>query len=408
MDTAVSSHWVKDKPSVHRALLIMAGVGFGFFILLALFGSPEIAWLIYLVNFLIFTAVSLGALLFSTIMQFTRAKWSHSLAVVAEAFCSFFPVSLLLFLLLFAGQHYVFPWIGQDLHGKEVWLNVPFLFLRDFIGLLILFGLGLVYTYYSLWYRLKNHQTDTRFKTILLERWAKKNLDPEQIKSRKTFAAGFYMFAFAMVLSMIGFDLVMSMDPHWYSTLFGGYSFIKAIYMAIGGLILLLCLLHLSRSLPFSLKPSQLQDIATLFFGFSIVWGDFFYSQFVVIWYGNISEETAYIIERTMTPPWNGFAWTVFLICFILPFLFLLSRKIKQNPKLMAGFCTLVLTGFWLEHFLLLGPNYIHNGNLFFVGISALIITPGFLALMVMALRAYIRQFPEVLDTEFGEVVQWK
>jgi hypothetical protein len=171
------------------------------------------------------------------------------------------------------------------------------------------------------------------------------------------------MFAFAMCLSLIGFDLVMSADPHWYSTLFGAYTFIKAIFAGFGAIILLVSLLHLNPKVPFTLTPAQLADMSTLFFGFSIVWGDFFYSQFVVIWYGNIPEESAYIIKRTMTQPWNILAWTVFLGCFVLPFIILLSRKIKQSPKCMVVISSCVLAGLWIEHFLLLGPSFLAHDS---------------------------------------------
>ena len=149
--------------------------------------------------------------------------------------------------------------------------------------------------------------------------------------------------------------------------------------------------------------------MSTLFFGFSIVWGDFFYSQFVVIWYGNIPEESAYIIERTMTHPWNILAWTVFLSCFILPFIILLSRKIKQSPRCMIIISSCVLAGLWIEHFLLLGPSFLaHDPAVFPIGVGELIISLGFLGLFSIAIIAYFKELPETLKTNSGEGVQWK
>ena len=103
------------------------------------------AWQSYLISFLLFSAIAHGAVIFSTLMHVVRARWSGPLANLAESFTSFFPVSLVLFLILFIGQKHLFPWLGHDLHGKEVWLNVPFLFSRDVVGLLLLYGLGLAY-----------------------------------------------------------------------------------------------------------------------------------------------------------------------------------------------------------------------------------------------------------------------
>ena len=409
MDTVLKEPPATFKKSVLILPAVIAGAGFLFFIFLAVTAHPEKAWLAYLTNFLLFTALSCGGLLFSTLMHFTRAKWSHKLAGIAEAFSAFFPVSFILFLLLFIGQNHVFTWLGQDLHGKEVWLNIPFLFSRDFVAFLILYCLGFGYLYHSLKFRLKNAGKETRLKQFLLSRFEKIPHDPETIKRRMTFFAGFYMFAFALTFALTGFDLVMSMDPHWYSTLFGAYTFIKAIYAGFGAIILLAALLHLNPNNPFTISSSELGDMSTLFFGFSIVWGDFFYSQFVVIWYGNIPEETAYIIERTMTAPWSLLAWTVFLACFIMPFLILLSRKIKQTPWCMVIVSSCVLAGLWIEHFLLLGPSFLaHEPDHFPIGISEIIITIGFLALLVFAVLFYLKQFPELLKKDSGEVIQWK
>jgi hypothetical protein len=111
------------------------------------------------------------------------------------------------------------------------------------------------------------------------------------------------------VLSLIGYDLVMAADPHWYSTLFGAYSFVKAVYIGFGALIVLSGAAAPEHKKQLSVEESQFHDIGKLFFAFCLVWADFFYAQFVVIWYGNIPEETAYIIERTMAHPgadWPG------------------------------------------------------------------------------------------------------
>ena len=384
--------------------LLIAGAGFLYFIYLAIGANPKQAWLIYLVNFLFFSALAHGAVLFSTLMHFTGAKWSRALSGVAEAFSAFFPISFILFLLMFIGQDHIFTWLGEDLHGKEVWLNVPFLFTRDLIGILILYILGFSYLYHSLWFRLNRSEENSLLKRVLYQRWKSGFSDPEKVKRRMTFLAGWFMFVFALVLALLGFDLVMSMDAHWFSTLFGAYSAVKAIYSGFGALIIVAAILHMSPSQSFKLTSKQFRDISTLFFGFSLVWADFFYCQFLVIWYGNIPEETAYIIKRTMTQPWNMVAWTVFIGCFILPFILLLSGKLKELPQFMIIICTLVLAGFWTEHFLLLAPNYIEEAETVPIGVNEVIVTVGFLALFAVAISTYLKQFPELLDNTAGEV----
>jgi hypothetical protein len=140
-----------------------------------------------------------------------------------------------------------------------------------------------------------------------------------------------------------------------------------------------------------------------LFFAFCLVWADFFYAQFLVIWYGNIPEETAYIIERTMTAPWNVLAWTVFALCFIGPFIILINKKIKTMPAAMIVICAVVILGMWLEHFLLLGPAFYHDTAVLPLSWNDLTVGIGFLGLLAAALSTYLDQFPEILDCRAGE-----
>ncbi|MBW1840642.1 MAG: hypothetical protein JRI75_02460 [Deltaproteobacteria bacterium] len=380
--------------------LSLVAIGFGTFIFGLAGRHPERAWQAYLINFLLWSAIAQGGLLFSTIMHFVKARWSGPLSNLAESFTAFFPVSFVLFLLLFLGKNHIFPWLHQDLHGKEVWLNLPFLFTRNFLGLLVLYGLGFAYLYHALWLKLDRSISSGKIRTRLYKWWDRGIPDAQICNERMTVFAILYMLAFALVLSLIGFDLVMSMDPHWYSTLFGAYTFVKAFYVGLGGLIIFASILHLNPKIEFRLKPSQFHDIGKLFFAFCLVWADFFYVQLVVIWYGNISEETAYVIERTMMPPWKGLAWFIFFICFIIPFILLLSKKIKTMPGVMSVLCAVVIMGIWLEHLLLLGPAFNHHATTLPLGLTDGLIFLGFFGLIVLTVMFFLNLFPEFVRVE--------
>lgn len=375
--------------------LILVGAGLVGFVVLAAV-DPARAWQAYLVNFLLFSAIAQGAVLFSAVMQVVGARWSGPLARLAEAFAAFFPVSVVLFVILPAGADHVFPWRHADLHGKEAWLNLPFLFGRDLAGMLVLYGLGYVYLYHVLRGRLDSGATG-RLRNYLAARWRRESVDPDRWQRRTTVLAVLYILAFALVLSLIGFDLVMAADPHWYSTLFGAYSFVKAIYTGFGAVIILAALLHLSPRFAFRIDGAQLHDISKLFFAFCLVWADFFYAQFVVIWYGNIPEETAYVIERTLHAPWAPLAWTVFILGFVLPFLILINKRIKTMPAAMAGICAAVIVAIWLEHFLLLGPALFHGAARLPLGLADALVGAGFAGLLALALSRYLNAFPELV-----------
>ncbi|MDP4726495.1 MAG: hypothetical protein NWS07_04315, partial [Desulfobacterales bacterium] len=189
-----SSYWI--------VWVAMVVIGFGTFIYLAASGHPDQAWKAYLINFLIWSAIAQGGMLFSTLMHTVKAKWSGSLSGLSEAFTGFFPVSLVLFLFLFLGGAHVFPWShGHDLHGKEVWLNIPFLFTRDLIALFILYGLGFGYLYYSLQHKkvdTSNGKGSIRILFRILQ--GGRQLEPEVIRKRMDLLAILYMLAFALVL----------------------------------------------------------------------------------------------------------------------------------------------------------------------------------------------------------------
>lgn len=394
------------KTQTWMLFALLTVVGFATFIYGAFGDSPGRAWQAYLINFLLWSAIAQGGLLFSVVMTTVRARWAGPLEGLSQAFAAFFPVSFLLFLLLFLGRSYVFPWLhDHHLHGKEVWLNVPFLFARDCFGLAVLYLLGLAYVHHALLLKLASAEGPGRgvLRSIFGRLRGSGPLDAERTSRRmQTFGIA-YIMAFGLVLSLIGYDLVMAADPHWVSTLFGPYTFVKAFYVGLGGLIIFASVMHLSPDVDFRLAESQFHDVGKLFFAFCLVWADFFYVQLVVIWYGNIPEETAYVIERTVAMPWRTVAWTVLVTGFVVPFFVLLNRKIKTMPRFMIVLCSLVIAGIWLEHLLLLGSPLGHASRALPLGVSDVVISFGFLGLMLTALAYFLREFPEVAHVEGRE-----
>ena len=364
---------------------------------------PERAWQAYLINFLLWSAIAQGGLLFSMVTHITNARWSGPLQGLAESFAAFFPISFVLFLGIFLGKDHVFPWLHHDLHGKEVWLNLPFLFWRDFAGLLILYGLGLAYLYYDLRVKLGGEVKGRGIRAFVLRGWLGSEEEIRKTKSRMAVLSALYILAYALILTLIAFDLVMSMEPHWFSTLFGPYAFVKAFYVGLGGLIILASLIRICKGEQSGLSSSHFHDLGKLFFAFCLLWADFFYCQLLVIWYGNIPEEASYVITRTVILPWKSLAWAVFIVSFVAPFLILLNRKVKTMPIPMIVLCSVVIIGIWLEHLLLLGPELSHDVTSLPLGLFEGLITLGFLGLMAMAVSGFLRLFPELArETEGG------
>jgi len=391
---------VIEKSKTSWVFLIFVAIGVVTFIFGLTSEHPERAWQAYLINFLLWSAIAQGAVLFSAVMHMTNARWSGPLSGLSESFTAFFPLSFILFLLLFIGRTHIFPWLHEDLHGKEVWLNIPFLFWRDFFGLLILYLLGFAYLFNALQLKYDPNQPMGEIRKYIYNAWKQNHPNPERIKSRMTIWGGLYILAFALVLSLIGFDLVMSMDPHWVSTLFGAYHFVKSFFVGLGALIILAAIIRIKQGEASSIMTNHFHDIGKLFFGFCLLWADFFYVQLMVIYYGNIPEETHYVIVRTMLAPWNKLAWTIFIVCFVGPFFILLNQRIKTKPILMLTICSVVIVGIWLEHLLLLGPALSHNTQAIPLSLSDGLISLGFFGLMAIAVGTFLKVFPETIPVK--------
>jgi hypothetical protein len=162
-------------------------------------------------------------------------------------------------------------------------------------------------------------------------------------------------------------------------------------------LIILASIIRIRQRDASGLADSHFHDIGKLYFGFCLLWADFFYVQLTVIWYGNIPEETHYVIARTVLAPWNTLAWTVFAVCFGVPFVVLLNRRVKSRPVAMICICALVIVGMWLEHLLLLGPALSHDVTGLPLTVSDGLISIGFLGLMVLAVGYFLHLFPETI-----------
>jgi Ni/Fe-hydrogenase subunit HybB-like protein len=126
---------------------------------------------------------------------------------------------------------------------------------------------------------------------------------------------------------------------------------------------------------------------------FCLVTGDFFYSQFLVIWFGDLPHETRYVLLRVRESPWDLLAWTVLFVCFAIPFVVLLSRNLKQKPAFMMVLAVIILIGMWLERFLLIVPSLWKEGYIP-LGLMELLITAGFFGIVALCVLLFLQKFP--------------
>jgi len=386
----ISRGWV-----ILFAVLALAGAG----AFLVGVGGPQSlrAWQAYLVNYVFWTGLSFGAVLFVAILNMTDARWGRSLKRLAEGLGTFLPASFLLFWVLYFGRGEIFPWISAPVPEKAGWLNVGFLFARNGAGLLLL-------TLLSGALILSSVKADRAFLTRPTGSTELSGGKSWRIQRVLSPVIG---ILYAFILSLLAFDLIMSLDPHWYSTLFGAYYFMSSFYVALAALVLISHLFRRTHGLQEYIHPHHLHDLGKLLFAFCLFTGHLFYVQFLVIWYGNLPEETKYIILRVRFTPWEPLGWTVLGMIFILPFLVLLRRKWKMNPAVMIPVSLAVLGGMWLERFILVAPS-LWKEKVLPLGPLEILITAGFFGVLSLSLTVFLGRVPllPVSDPLFREAMK--
>jgi hypothetical protein len=206
------------------------------------------------------------------------------------------------------------------------------------------------------------------------------------------------LFLWVITVSLWGFDLVMTLDPIWYSGLFGGYFVVSTLYTGFA-LLSILTVRANARGLA-TVPPGAVQDVAKLQFAMSIMWMYFFWSQYLVIWYGNVPIETRFVVRRFFVQPWQTLAWIVMIVGWLIPFLYLLKRLTGRPPQRHTPLVVIAafgLVAIFLERLLVIVPSVLPGAGLP-LGWRELFITGGFLGLFVLSRRWFFARFRPVLN----------
>jgi hypothetical protein len=407
----MSTTLVRDK-LVARAITARYNLFFGLGIALALLGlglflvmltgeNADRAWHLFHVNWVYFTGLASGSFAFIAVQKITNAKWSGLIIRFAEAVpFFFFPVSLIGFLLIFTvGYHHIFPEMHGLGSGKELWLSHGVMFTRLLIGLSLLFLLGFRLVKADLvpdLYETAGLVTGGRQR--LYQSWSK-DFDPSpegraRHDARIRHLAPVYVVTYAVVATMVAFDTMMALQPHWFSNLFGGWYFMGSFLGAHTLLALLMIYGRHEITIDEFISPKQRHDLGKLIFGFSVFWTYLMWSQFLVIWYGNMPEETGFVFAR-LWGPWRPIGSAVFIGMFVIPFIGLLGVAPKKNYFTLGLFSLISLLSLWLERYLMVLPSVTRlEGPTF--GLPELGPTALFLGLFLFAYALFARTFPMV------------
>ncbi len=309
------------------------------------------------------TGIGVAGMLFVAIHYVSNAGWGVAIRRIPEAMFSAIPIGFLIMILVLFGAHHLYEWTHVEvmahdpiLQGKQSWLNLTGFILR-------------VPIYYGIWYLLGkpilNHsrrqdETGDPIHTKKSVRWA---------------AAWLYIGGIAFVIS--SFDWIMSLEPHWYSTIFGFYNFAG---MFNAGLAFMIILLIYLRRLSFltKLKKDHLHELGRYLFAFTTFWIYIWFSQHMLIWYANIPEETGYYLKRHF----GGFgvlAVLNILANWLIPFTILLFRKTKRAEKPLLIASAIILVGHWLDLYLMIFPPLV--GDVPIIGLMEIGVAIGILGI---------------------------
>jgi len=311
------------------------------------FFSPGQFFHAYLLAYLFWLAAALGGLALTMLQHLSGGGWGVVLRRTFEAAARTLPWMALLFVPLVFGLRDLYPWtdtamVAEDpiLREKALYLNTPFFLARAAVCFAVWIGL-------ALW----------------LTRWSAeqdRTGDPAlAVRMRNTSAIGMVLYFITMTVAAI--DWAMSLEPHWFSTMYG---FLFVIGQALMGLsIAIVVARRLSREAPMSsvFNAGHFHDFGKLLFAFTMVWAYLSFSQFLIIWSANLPEEIPWYQHRT-SHGWEYIGLALVAFHFAVPFIVLLSRRSKRNAAILAGMALWLIVARFLDLFFMIGPEAYTNG----------------------------------------------
>ena len=336
-------------------------------------------WAALYVACIFFMLVSLGVLAFYAIQQVAQAGWSPVLFRVMQGITAYLPIGSILFfvLLVLCGLHFnhLFIWLDPEvvahdkiIQNKAGYLNFPFWIVRAGVFLL---GWNL-YRYFSRKYCLAQDESN----------------DDSFFKKNFNISAGFLVF-FIVTESIMSWDWIMSIDPHWFSTLFGWYVF--ASFFVSGITTICMVTLYLkSKGYLENVNTSHIHDLAKFMFGISVFWTYLWFSQFMLIWYANIPEEVTYFVTRIELYRLPFFGAVV--MNFVFPILILINTDFKRITWILVMAGTVILLGHYIDFFNMIMPSAV--GDQWFIGASEIGSVLFFLGLFIFVVFSALTKVP--------------
>ena len=327
-----------------RALFgLLAAIGIVTF-LISVRAEPTRAFAAFLLGYWFFMGLGLGGAFFTAIHHITGATWSVVVRRVAESLMSYLPIAMVLLLVLFLGVPHIYVWVGGVQEGghhaadlsKGGYLSMPLFVLRA----VVILAIWCLFSWYFIRNSTRQDQTG----------------DPKLTRANVK-VAPIFILIFALTVTLLSFDFLMSLEPTWYSTIFGVYCFAGFWQAGLAAIAIIVVLLRRQGALQGVVSRFHYWDLGKLLFAFSVFWAYIGFSQFMLIWYANLPEETEWLIHRTFTG-WGGVGIALGVLRFVIPFFVLMHQKMKENETVLLVVGGGVLVGQWIDLYWLILPAF--------------------------------------------------
>jgi len=345
-------------------------------------GQADRAWEGYHTAFLYFTGIAQGLVVFAATQKAARSHWAGLIIRLAEAGVAFVMIAPILYLALVVGRGHLFAVLPTDRPTVGFWFGQTFYLVRNWLILVVMALLS---------WRFVRRDMAADIQELAQGQPVESDADQ---KLRISQAAVQLIVAWAFCYSLLAFDLIMSLAPRWISNLYGVFFFMGNFLGALATLGVLTLTLRGPLGIKDKVSTKQLHDLAKLVFGFTVFWAYLMWSQFLVIWYGNLPEETYWIFYR-LWGGWRAIGTAVFLLVFVTPFIGLLGARPKKYPPTFALFSLVSLVGLWLERYLEIVPS-VNNGHGPAIGMPEVGAAVMLLGVFLLAYGAFAGKYPMV------------
>ena len=393
--------------SIYLISAVLAALGALIFLIGALTGEERV-WHALLSTWLFVTSVSSAGVAFVAVQRITTARWSRSVIRLLEGYVAFLPVAfILLLLILLPGQSHIFPWTHETppVPEKQLWFDPTFFVVRNLVAFGLLTALSVWYIYtcvrLDVGHTVEPSGEARRFRG--LRDRMRRNFRDERREIHSTHSlqgklAVWLVLAFGFAWTLMAWDLSMGLDLHFQSALYGWWVFMGGWVVALMSFTLLVMWWRRYLDVYDLIGESHFHDLGKLCFAFTAFWGYLTFGQYLVIWYGNIGEETHWMHHR-LSGAWKALSLAVVFLMFVLPFFGLLSRAAKVYLPTMALFATCSIVGLWFHRYLEVYPSLHPEATSAPLGLWEVGVALGCLGLWGLCYAAFMDAVPRMRVT---------